>query len=166
MMTLSADAYDAIIPTPIESIVVTSTTHIPALEALGVLNKLTGFPDTRYISSKGARQLIESAKIRELGNNETLNTEMVIELNPDVVVGFSISSENKAYQTLERANIPVVYNGDWTEETPLGKAEWLKFFAPFFGLEKKSGSYFRANRKFLSRDKSYRPKSPKTDLRF
>lgn len=143
VMALNADEYDAIIATPVENIVVTSTTHIPALETLGVLDKLSGFPDTQYISSKKARQLIDDGKIKELGNNEALNTEMVIELQPEVVVGFSISSENKAYETLQRANIPVVYNGDWTERTPLGKAEWIKFFAPFFRLEKKADSLFR-----------------------
>ena len=143
MMTLNVDEYDAIITTPVENIVVTSTTHIPALEALGVLDKLSGFPDTQYISSKKARQLINEEKIKELGNNESLNTEMVIELNPELVVGFSINSENKAYETLQRANIPVVYNGDWTEQTPLGKAEWIKFFAPFFGMEKKADSIFK-----------------------
>ncbi len=142
-MTLNSDAYDAIIATPVESMVVTSTTHIPALEALNVLNALSGFPDTQYISSKKTRQLINSGKIKELGNNESLNTEMVIELKPEVIIGFSINSENKAYETLQRANIPVVYNGDWTEETPLGKAEWLKFFAPFFELEKEADRIFK-----------------------
>jgi len=141
-MTLNVDEYDAIIATPIDNIVVTSTTHIPALEALGVLDKLIGFSNTQYISSNKARRLIDEGKIKELGNNETLNTEMVIELNPEVVVGFSINSENKAYETLRRAKIPVVYNGDWTEQTPLGKAEWIKFFASFFGLEKKADSLF------------------------
>ncbi len=141
MMTLNVEDYDAIIATPVDNIVVTSTTHIPALEALGILDKLSGFPDTQYISSEKARRLIDDGKIKELGNNEALNTEMVIELNPEVVVGFSINSENKAYKTLQRSNIPVVYNGDWTEETPLGKAEWIKFFAPFFGLEEQSKAH-------------------------
>ncbi|MGI9551300.1 MAG: ABC transporter substrate-binding protein [Aurantibacter sp.] len=141
-MTLNAHEYDAIVAVPVERMVATSTTHIPAIEALGVIDKLIGFPDTKYISSKEARKRIDADEIKELGNNEALNTEMVIELNPEVVVGFSINSQNKAYQTLQRANIPVVYNGDWTEETPLGKAEWIKFFAPFFGLEKKADSIF------------------------
>ncbi|HZJ21399.1 MAG TPA: ABC transporter substrate-binding protein, partial [Pricia sp.] len=131
-MTLNKDAYDAIVAVPVEQIVVTSTTHIPALEALGVDDKLVGFPDTKYISSEATRKRIDAGQIKELGNNEAINTEMVLELNPEVVVGFGVDGQNKAYSTLQRANIPVVYNGDWTEETPLGKAEWIKFFAPFF----------------------------------
>ncbi|MEB8329433.1 ABC transporter substrate-binding protein [Flavobacteriaceae bacterium KMM 6897] len=144
IITLNRDEYDAIIATPIEKIVVTSTTHIPALEALGVENSLTGFPNTDYISSEKTRTRIAQNQVQELGNNEAINAEMVIALQPDVVVGFSIDNRNKAYNTIQNSNIPVVYNGDWTEETPLGKAEWIKFFAPFYHLDKKADSIFTA----------------------
>ncbi|HZJ18927.1 MAG TPA: ABC transporter substrate-binding protein [Pricia sp.] len=142
-MTLNKDEYDAIVAVPVEQIVVTSTTHIPALEALGVGDKLVGFPETKYISSEKTRKRIDAGQIKELGNNEAINTEMVLELNPEVVVGFGVDGQNKAYSTLQRANIPVVYNGDWTEETPLGKAEWIKFFAPFFDKDMEADSIFK-----------------------
>jgi len=141
-MTLNRDAYDAIIAVPVARLVVTSTTHIPALESLGVEERLVGFPQTAFISSPKTRKRIDAGLVKELGSNEILNTEMVLALNPEVVVGFGINDQNKAYETLERANIPIVYNGEWTEETPLGKAEWIKFFGPFFGLEKKADSLF------------------------
>lgn len=144
IITLNRDEYDAIIATPIEKIVVTSTTHIPALEALGVENTLIGFPNTDYISSEKTRTRIAQNQVQELGNNEAINAEMVIAIQPDVVVGFSIDNRNKAYNTIQNSNIPVVYNGDWTEETPLGKAEWIKFFAPFYQLDKKADSIFTA----------------------
>ena len=143
-ITLNKDEYDAIVAVPVENLVVTSTTHIPALEALGVLDKLSGFPDTKYISSQAARRRIDAGSIQELGNNESINTEMVIALKPELVVGFGINSQNSAYETISRSNIPVVYNGDWTEETPLGKAEWIKFFAPFFEKEKEAQAIFAA----------------------
>lgn len=142
-ISLNKDEYDAIIAVPVEKIIATSTTHVPALEALGVEDKLIGFPDTKYISSPKTRERISNGMIKELGNNESINTEMVIELNPDMVIGFSINTKNKTYETIQRSNIPVVYNGDWTEETPLGKAEWIKFFAPFFGKEASADSIFR-----------------------
>ncbi len=134
--------FDAVIPVPIENLVVTSTTHIPALEALEVGDLLSGFPGTDYISSEYTRARVSAGKVINLGNNEMMNTEMTLRLKPEVVVGFSISSENKTYETLKRSGIPVVYNGDWTEQTPLGKAEWIKFFAPFFQLEEKAEILF------------------------
>lgn len=141
-ITVNKDDFDAIVATPVASIVVTSTTHIPALEALGVLGKLTGFPDTKYVSSKKARDYIELGHIKDIGSNETLNTELTIALQPDVLVGFGVDGQNPAYETLKRSNIPVVYNGDWTETTPLGKAEWIKFFAPFFQKEVEADTIF------------------------
>ncbi|WP_373072923.1 ABC transporter substrate-binding protein [Zeaxanthinibacter enoshimensis] len=140
--TFDKDAYDAIIATPVERIVVTSTTHIPALESLGVEDKLVGFPETRYISSEKTRKRIESGQITDVGSNEAVNTEKLLALQPELVVGFSIDNRNQAYDVIQRSGIPVVYNGDWTESSPLGKAEWIKFFAPFFGKEQEADSIF------------------------
>ncbi|WP_019668734.1 ABC transporter substrate-binding protein [Eudoraea adriatica] len=140
---LNSKDFDAVIKVPVERIIATSTTHIPAMENLGVIDRLVGFPETRYISSEVTRKKIDEGKIKDLGNNESINTEMVINLNPDLIIGFSINNQNRAYETLKRSNIPIVYNGDWTEETPLGKAEWIKFFAPFFGLEEKAERLFK-----------------------
>ncbi len=134
--------YDAIIGTPVEHLVVTSTTHIPALEALGGLDRLKGFPDTKYISSLPTRQLISEGKIKELGNNETLNTEMILEMRPDAIVGFAMDSNNTTYELLQKAGIPVLYNGDWTEQTPLGKAEWIKFFGILLDKQEEADRIF------------------------
>ena len=141
-MTFPRDAYDAIIGTPVEKMVLTSTTHIEPLNQLGELNTIIGFPNTDYISSPEARKLVDSGQIQDLGMNDVLNTEMVLELNPELIIGFSINEENKAYDILKKAGIPVVYNGDWVEHTPLGKAEWIKFFAPFFQKEALGDSIF------------------------
>jgi len=121
-----------IIRTPIEKMVVTSTTHIPMLELLEAENTLVGFPHTQYISSSKTRQLITKGNIKELGKEETINTEILLNLQPELVVGFSMSSNNKMFSTIEKAGIQVVLNGDWLEETPLGRAEWLKFFAALY----------------------------------
>lgn len=124
--------FDEKLEIPVKNIVVTSTTHIPALEALGLEDKLSGFPGTRYISSEKTRTLIDSGQVQELGQNENINTEILIDLSPDVVVGFAIDASNKSLETIKNIGIPVIYNGDWTEKTPLGKAEWIKFFGALF----------------------------------
>ncbi|WP_051907756.1 ABC transporter substrate-binding protein [Flavimarina sp. Hel_I_48] len=133
---------DAVIHIPVKNMVVTSTTHIPSLEMLGVENTLKGFPNLDYISSEKTRKLIDAGKIKELGQNESINTETTINLDPDVVVSFGVEGENKALASLTRAGIPVVYNGDWVEHDPLGKAEWIKFFAAFYDKQEMGDSIF------------------------
>jgi iron complex transport system substrate-binding protein len=127
---------------PIQNIVVTSTTHIPALELLGVENTLIGFPDTQYISSEKTRKRIDSGKIIDVGKNESLNTEILIDLAPSVLVSFGINNSNPALDNLEKSGLKVMLNGDWNEQTPLGKAEWIKFFGALYGLESQAATAF------------------------
>lgn len=141
-ITYNKDDYDAVIITPITKTVVTSTTHIPALELLGVEQTLVGFPGTDYISSEKTRQRIDNGKVRELGKNEGINTEVLLELNPDVVIGFGVDGVNKTFETIKKAGIPVIYNGDWVESSALAKAEWIKFFGVLFNKEKEADSIF------------------------
>ncbi len=141
-MTFDKNEYDAIIGVPVNQLIVTSTTHIPALEALNEENKLIGFPDTQYVSSKRTRSRIDTGHIAEIGSNETLNVERIIKLNPELIIGFGINGQSSAYKTIQNSSIPVVFNGDWTEENPLGKAEWIKFFALFFQKEQKAEAMF------------------------
>lgn len=142
-MTFTKDTYDAVVNNPIEQIVVTSTTHIPSLELLGVENKLVGFPGSDYVSSEKTRERIDNGKIRELGKNEGINTEVLLEINPDVVIGFGVDGVNKTFQTIKKANIPVLYNGDWVESNALAKAEWIKFFGILFNKEQQADSIFK-----------------------
>ncbi len=141
-LDFNRDDYDAVIPVPVKRVVATSTTHIPSLEVLGVANSLIGFPDSKYISSPITRKRIDEGQVMDIGRNESINTEMTIALNPDVIFGFSVNGENRNYETLKQAGIPSVYNGDWTEDTPLGKAEWIKFYGPFFGKEAEAAQEF------------------------
>ncbi|WP_121666700.1 ABC transporter substrate-binding protein [Mesonia aquimarina] len=134
--------YDQKVTIPVQKIVVTSTTHIPSLESLGVENTLVGFPNLDYISSEKTRKLITEGEIQELGENESINTEVLLNLQPDVVIGFAVESGNKTFQTINKSGIPVIYNSDWTEADPLGKAEWIKFFGAFYGKEKLADKIF------------------------
>ncbi|WP_347175029.1 ABC transporter substrate-binding protein [Polaribacter uvawellassae] len=131
-----------IITTPIQQVVVTSTTHIPMLELLGVENSLIGFPHTKYISSTKTRKLIDANFVKEIGVKDALNTEILLDLNPDVVIGYSMTKTNKSLNLIEKSGIPVVLNGDWLEDTPLGRAEWIKFFGILYNKEKEADSIF------------------------
>ncbi len=127
---------------PLKTIVVTSTTHIPSLEMLGVENTLVGFPNLNYISSEKVRTLIEAKKIKELGTNQSLNTEVLIELQPEVIIGYGLDNSNPTLDNLEKNGLRVLLNGDWNEQTPLGKAEWIKFFGALYGKQNQANEIF------------------------
>lgn len=132
------------IPVPIKTIVATSTTHIPALELLGVEKSLVGFPNLDYISSEKVRTLIDQNSVRELGNNQSLNSEVLLDLQPDIMMGFGVDGEQKTYDLLQQNGLKIIYNGDWTEQNPLGRAEWIKLFGVLYGKENEADSIFKA----------------------
>jgi iron complex transport system substrate-binding protein len=131
-----------VISVPIKTIVVTSTTHIPSLEMLGEVNSLVGFPHCDYISSTPVRARIESGHVKELGTNQDLNTEVLLDLQPDVIIGYGIDNRNPTLDNLERSGLKILLDGDWNEETPLGKAEWIKFFGALYGKQKEANQLF------------------------
>lgn len=131
-----------IIRTPVERIILTSTTHVPILEELGVAHTLIGFPDPNYISSKKTRKRIEDNLVQNIGNSQTINTELVLALQPELLIGFQSGSDNKALQTIKNSGIPVLINRDWQENTPLGRTEWIRLFGALFDKNKEADSLF------------------------
>ena len=136
------DLDEKIIQVPIKEIIVTSTTHIPMVELLKEEKSIIGFPFSRYVSSEKTRQLIDLGKIKEIGKENALNTEILLDLQPELIVGYSVSSADKSLSTIQKSGINVIYNGDWLEETPLGRAEWIKFFGVLFDKEQLADSIF------------------------
>jgi len=133
---------NTIISIPIQRIVVTSTTHIPSLEMLDEEKSLIGFPHLDYISSEKVRVLIDIGNVKELGTNQSLNTEVLIDLQPDVIIGYGIDNSNPTLDNLQKSGLKVMLNGDWNEESPLGKAEWIKFFGALYGKQKEANELF------------------------
>ena len=137
---IEADAY---IPVPIQSIVCTSTTHIPLLDYLGETDKLVGFPTTDYISSERMRKRIDDGFVTELGIDNAINIEKLIELNPDLVMGYTMTSDFGQFNKIQEAGIQVLINAEYMELDPLGRAEWIKLAGLLFGKKEKADSVFR-----------------------
>ena len=133
-----------VITIPLKSIVCTSTTHIPLLEYLDESDKLIGFPTTDFISSKKVRERIDNGLVQELGVDKGINLERLASLKPDMVMGYTMSSDYGQFKKMEELNIPVVINAEYLEKHPLGRAEWIKFTAVFFNKEKEADSVFQA----------------------
>ncbi|MEN8248557.1 MAG: ABC transporter substrate-binding protein [Bacteroidota bacterium] len=138
---LRADAY---IPTPVESIVCTSTTHIPLLDYLEETEALTGFPTTDYISSDKMRKRIDTGVVEELGIDEALNIERLISIKPELVMGYSLSGDYGQFSLIEEAGIPVVLNAEYLEQHPLGRSEWIKVAGILFDKLDMADSVFNS----------------------
>lgn len=123
-------------------VVCTSTSHLPYFEMLGKEDVVVGFPNVSYISSEVFRRKVEEGEITDLGPDGGMNMELLLSLQPDAVIAFDMGGESATLDKIAEAGIPVYYNSDFLESSPLGRAEWIKFFGALLDEEQKADSIF------------------------
>lgn len=138
------------VPVPVRSIITMSTTFLPHLEQLGVLDSLVGVDSLAYVYSPAVRARAQSGTLAEVGSGSMVDVERVLSLGPDMVLVNSYGGEWDADPYLARAGVPTVVSGDWVEQTPLGRAEWLLFTALFYDkLEQAKTRFARIEAEYL-----------------
>ncbi len=132
-----------VITIPINSIVALSTTHLPHLAKLGVVDKLVGISNSKQVNTPEVVEKIK-AGIVEVGNNTNLDVEKLLELNPDLITTYGTgNSQTDSYTKLSEVGLKVAINAEYMEDTPLGRSEWIKFIALFFNQEKQAEEIFK-----------------------
>jgi iron complex transport system substrate-binding protein len=128
---------------PVSRVITMSTTHVAMISQLGMASSIVGASGTGYIYDQEIRKRIENGMVREVGHDQGLNYETIVSLEPDVLFLFGVEgSVTAASQKLEEMGIQVVYCAEYLENHPLGKAEWIRFFAQFFGMEEEASHFF------------------------
>ena len=121
-----------VIEVPVRSVVTMSTSYLPYLEKLGLTNALVGHDSLQYVYSPAIRSRIDEGRISEVGSGSLVNVELLLEMEPDLILTYGIGNEWDAHPKLLEAGLPVAINGEWAETSPLGRTEWIKFIALFF----------------------------------
>lgn len=128
------------VTTPVHSLFSASTTHLPSLVALGQLDVLTGVASKALISEPEARQRAGSPAVTQFAPAGTADAEKIVAAHPDVLI--TGGTDDPAYATVRKAGIPVLADAEFLETSPLGQAEWIKYFAALTGTEAKANEVF------------------------
>lgn len=123
-------------------VVCTSTSHLPFFELLGMEKVVVGFPNLNLVSSEVFRRRAENGYITDLGPDGNMNMELLLSLNPDAVVAFDMGGESNTLDKIAEGGIPVFHNSDFLETSPLGRAEWIKFFGALLNKRAEADSIF------------------------
>jgi iron complex transport system substrate-binding protein len=134
----------AVIQVPIRKIICMSTTHLAMISALDETTSVVGFSGTRFLFGKELKGKVEDGSINEIGYEDNLNKELILKLNPDLIMVYGIGSESAGYiGKLKELGIKVLYNADYLETDPLGKAEWIKLIGALYSKETMADSIFK-----------------------
>jgi len=126
-----------VIEIPLRNIVATSSMHVALLEFLDSQDIITGLSNPEYIYSAKVQALIKAGNVANIGRDQGLNDEKLVEMNPDVLMAMGgPGTKTDHYRVLAQAGIPVLINSEWIEKTPLARAEWVKLVAALVNKEK------------------------------
>ena len=104
-------------------IVCLSSTYVAMLDALGQVDRVVGVSGRNYISNKYVTTHPEA--VADIGFDGNIDYELLLAQRPDLVLLFGVSGASGMESKLLEMGIPFCYIGEYLEESPLGKAEWL-----------------------------------------
>lgn len=128
--------------TPLENVIVLSGVHAGLLSELGVEESIRGVCDSRYMYNDAVADGLAAGDVVDCGSSLNIDTEAVMQVSPDAV--FVLPYENGGFGKLENLDFPLVMCADYMESSPLGCAEWMRFYGRLFGLAAESDSLFTA----------------------
>ncbi len=132
------------IRTPVRRVITMSTTHVAMITGLGEGASIKGASGTPFIFNREIRERCDSGLVADVGYGQGLNYELVVALEPDVVFLYGVEGNVTTLAgKLSELGIKVVYCAEYLEKDPLGKAEWIRFFASFYGREQEAEYFFQ-----------------------
>jgi len=129
-----------LIRTPLTSVVAYSTIHCSTFDAIDVLSALKGVCEPEYIDIPYVQKGLSEGSIVNLGQASHPDIEKIIEISPEAI--WATPLEGKTYGSIDKTGIPVIQTTDYMENTPLGRAEWIRFYSLFFDNESYVDSIF------------------------
>lgn len=133
-----------VVKAPVRHVVCMSSSHVAMFDALGEVRRISGVSGIDYISNTYVNEHRYCGEVRDVGYDTNLNFELLASMRPDLVLLYGVTGENTVVTgKLRELGIPYIYIGDYMEESPLGKAEWLMVAAELCNVRDKGAETFR-----------------------
>ena len=127
--------------TPVERSAVFIAPHCQLMYELGCQQAIRGVCDLDYINIPDVKKRVASSgstsaqnPIVDCGSSMAPDIERIIALRPEAIL-VSPFENSGGYGKLDKLHIPIIEAADYMESSPLGRAEWMKFYGMLFGSE-------------------------------
>lgn len=127
---------------PVQNIAISSSTHVEFLNLLGELSTVKGVCTPHLIYNDDIRSRYANGNIVSLGDAHNVNLEQLLHLKPDVYFVASYNQQDEQAKRLQQSGVNLAFNNEWTEQSLLARAEWIKFVAAFYNKEQLADSLF------------------------
>lgn len=126
--------------TPVERSAVFIAPHCQLMYEMGCQQAIRGVCDLDYINIPDVKKRVAAGNaaarnsIVDCGSSMAPDIERIIALKPEAIL-LSPFENSGGYGKLDKLHIPIIEAADYMESSPLGRAEWMKFYGMLFGNE-------------------------------
>ena len=129
-----------VVRTPLKNALVYSAVHTSMMRELDAIEALGGVVDVQYFTDEAVVKAVEDGKLADCGSSMNPTIEKVIEMNPDAIL--LSPYQDAKYGQITSLNIPLIECADYMEFSPLGRAEWIKFYGELLGKREQADSIY------------------------
>lgn len=129
--------------TPLSHSLVYTSVHCSLLHELQVSQAIAGVCDLSYIDLHSIHEGVKQGRITDCGSGMNPDMERIMALRPDAIL-LSPFENSGGYGRLDQMGIPLVECADYMETSPLGRAEWMRFYGRLYGCAPQADSLFTA----------------------
>ncbi|WP_455672218.1 ABC transporter substrate-binding protein [Phocaeicola sp.] len=126
---------------PLGKAVVYSSVHCGLLKQIDAFSSIGGVCDLKYIKLPEVQEACHNGNIADVGDGMNPDIEKIIDLHPDAIM-LSPFENSGGYGRIDKLNVPVIECADYMESSPLGRAEWMRFYGLLFGKAQQADSLF------------------------
>lgn len=130
-----------VVKVPVQKIVVYTSVHVSIIDQLQEADRIIGVCEPRYMDTPCIQEGLHTGRIVDLGEATSPNVEKMIDIGTEIVIASPF--QNSSYGPVEKLGIPIIEGADYMEATPLGRAEWIRFYGLFLHKESRADSLFR-----------------------
>lgn len=123
-----------------ERVVCMSSTYVAMMDALGEVKRVVGVSGLHFVANQYVSE--NTDLIGDVGYDGNINYELLVSLDPDLVMIYGVNGSSAMVKKLTELGIPYVYIGEYLEESPLGKSEWMVAIGEILGLRDKAVEVF------------------------
>lgn len=121
-------------------IVCLSSSYIAMLDALGASDRVVGVSGLRFVNNPKVRARMDASG--DVGYDGNFDYERLVALDADLVLLYGVTGPGALEAKLKELRIPYLYMGEYVEQNPLGKAEWMVVVGECINRREKAEALF------------------------
>ena len=133
------------IKVPVSHTLVMTTVHSSLMREMGCLDAIAGVCDPEYLTVRELQESVRKGQVADCGSSMSPSIERIMALHPDAIL--LSPYEKMDLKKLQNTGIPIIQCADYMEKTPLGRAEWIRFYGLLTGRRAVADSIFNATHK-------------------